>query len=93
MKAALFECDDQRVNLGATLPKPLEQAPHAPWTVEEWPEFPPSNVIYHHSIRELHNNSFVFGPSNKVLVILPKRGGVFLLLVFCCGGRHIPAKL
>ena len=53
-------------------PEPLVQAPHAPWTVEAWPEFPSSDVVYHHSIRELPNNSFVFGSSKKVPAIFRK---------------------
>ena len=44
--------------------EPLEQAPHAPWTADEWPDS--SNVVYQHTLRELPNNSFVFAPSKKV---------------------------
>ena len=47
-------------------PEPLEQATHAPWTVDEWPEISSEDVVYHHPIRELPNNSFVFSPSKKV---------------------------
>ena len=61
-------------------PEPLDQAPHAPWMVEAWPEFPSSVVVYHHSIRELPNNSFVFDPSKKVLVVHSKRNVDGILL-------------
>ena len=47
-------------------PEPLEQAPRVPWAKDAWPDVPSTRISYTLTVRELPNNSFVFGPEKEV---------------------------